>query len=203
MPSHKPSPTNHQRRGRRATPQALIEVQQLTDDIPKTREQLVELLHRLQDCYGRLYNDHLVALAQQLKLAPTEVHEVASFYHHFDLSDKPPADQTAPIKLRVCDSISCQLGGSDKLLNTLQQQFGDQLEIQPVPCVGRCAEAPVAVLGQQPIGQADSAKVGQALSTGQVQASIPTNAETYRDYRNSGGYRLLHGFILEPRLRMD
>src|SRR5919198_2009475 len=81
-------------KGRPLDPHALAEVRVLLADAPRRRDLLIEFLHRIQDAYGHLSAAHLVALAHELKLAMTEVYEVATFYHHFDVvkegDDVPP-----------------------------------------------------------------------------------------------------------------
>ncbi|MEH6473019.1 MAG: NAD(P)H-dependent oxidoreductase subunit E, partial [Halopseudomonas sp.] len=177
-------------RGHRVDQDALLEVKQVVADTPLQADLLIELLHLLQDRFGQLKKRHLVALAELLKLAPTEVHEVASFYHHFDLTDD--ASSSAPLlKLRVCNSLSCQMAGSESLLATLSRTLGDRVQIQPVPCVGRCDTAPVTVLGQRVIAAATEAKVQRAVETNQTTALLPAKAEDYASYRKKGGYRLL------------
>jgi NADH:ubiquinone oxidoreductase subunit E len=72
-------------KGRRVDPQAREDVRALLGDEPRRRDLLIEHLHRIQDRYGHLSAAHLVALADEMKLAMTEVYEVATFYHHFDV----------------------------------------------------------------------------------------------------------------------
>ena len=79
------------------------------------KEQLIEYLHLIQDHNGYLSEAHLRALADAMHLSTAEVYEVASFYHHFDVvfqGGSPPP----PLTLRVCDSISCAMQGSDELV---------------------------------------------------------------------------------------
>src|SRR5215471_15205238 len=100
-----------QTKGRRVDPQAREEVLALLGDAPRRRDLLIEHLHKIQDRYKCLSAKHLVALADEMKMAMAEVYEVATFYHHFDVikegEPKPPA-----ITVRVCDSIACELAGS-------------------------------------------------------------------------------------------
>ena len=72
-------------KGRRVDPQALADVRALLGDAPRRRDLLIEHLHKIQDRFGCLSAAHLVALAAEMKLAMTEVYEVATFYHHFDV----------------------------------------------------------------------------------------------------------------------
>ena len=82
-------------KGRQVDPQAASDIAALLGDAPRARDHLIEHLHRIQDRYGCLSAAHLVALAAEMKLAMTEVYEVATFYHHFDVvkenEPSPPA----------------------------------------------------------------------------------------------------------------
>src|SRR5690349_20987878 len=105
-------------KGRRVDPKAREEFVALLGDAPRRRDLLIEHLHRIQDHFGCIAAHHLVALAAEMKLAMTEVYEVATFYHHFDVvKDGEPAPP--PITVRVCDSIACDIAGSRELLGTL------------------------------------------------------------------------------------
>src|SRR5438270_12857715 len=107
-------------KGRPVDPHALAEVRALLADAPRRRDLLIEFLHRIQDTYGSLSAAHLVALAQELKLAMTEVYEVATFYHHFDVV-KEGAQAPPRITVRVCETLSCALAGSEQLIETAKR----------------------------------------------------------------------------------
>src|SRR5947209_612446 len=72
-------------RGRQVDPKAREEMLLLLGDRPRRRDLLIEHLHLIQDRFGCLSAAHLVALADEMKLAMAEVYEVATFYHHFDV----------------------------------------------------------------------------------------------------------------------
>src|SRR5271169_5546643 len=82
-------------KGRVLDVQAVAEVRALLGDAPRRRDLLIEFLHRVQDRYGHISAAHIVALAEEMKLATVGVYEVASFYHHFDIVKEgdalPPA----------------------------------------------------------------------------------------------------------------
>ncbi len=175
-------------KGRRVDPAALAEVRDCLGDAPRRRDLLIEHLHRIQDRFGHLSAAHLVALADELKLASTEVYEVATFYHHFDVvkaGDTPPPALT----VRVCDSVTCEMFGAKALIGALKDGLGQGVRVQAVPCVGRCAEAPVAVVGQNPVPHADAAAVMRLVADNAVQDSIPA-AVAYADYMAQDGYGL-------------
>ncbi len=67
-------------KGRQVDPQALAEVRALIGARSRQRDLLIEHLHLIQDRYGHLSAAHLAALAEEMKLALTEVYEVATFY---------------------------------------------------------------------------------------------------------------------------
>ena len=179
----------YQSRGRRATAAGLRAVAACLDAAP-VRERLIEYLHRIQDSHGCLTHDHLLAVAEKLAVAPVEVFETASFYHHFDIVDDETSSPPA-LTIRVCTSISCSLHGGEDLLRDLKRLFEPAIRIQPVPCVGRCADAPVAVIGQRPLRQADVAAVQRAVDDGIVRDEPPPHAVGYAAYRQHGGYRQL------------
>ena len=156
----------------------------------------------LQDHFGFLPSEHLVALADWLKLSVAEVHEVASFYHHFDITD----GQTHPpeITIRVCDSISCAMAGGLKLAEELRAHFPD-VRIQEVSCVGRCDTAPVAVAGQHPIGHANLKEVAQALSNRTLEdtpPAVPSCAEA-QEAGAYAHYMRLRRKELDPQQLID
>ncbi|HWG71011.1 MAG TPA: NAD(P)H-dependent oxidoreductase subunit E, partial [Steroidobacteraceae bacterium] len=76
-------------KGRLVDPTAMTEIEALIGG-PLRRDLLIEYLHRINDRYGQLSAPHLAALAKRMKLAQTEVYEVASFYHHFDVVKENP-----------------------------------------------------------------------------------------------------------------
>ncbi|MBC7944840.1 MAG: NAD(P)H-dependent oxidoreductase subunit E [Burkholderiales bacterium] len=176
-------------KGRVADPAALAEVRELLGAEPRKRDLLIEHLHKIQDHYGCISAPHLVALAAEMKLPMAEAFEVASFYHHFDLVE---AGEAAPARLtvRVCDSLSCALAGADTLLAELQSSLGKDVRVITAPCVGRCEQAPVAVVGQNAIPHANAALVQQKV---RENASIarPPKYLSLAEYRAEGGYGCL------------
>src|SRR4051812_25143253 len=105
-------------KGRRADAGTLAEIRELLGDAPRRSDLLIEHLHRIQDRYGRLSAGHLAALAEELRMAQSEVFEVASFYHHFDIVKEGESDPPS-LTVRVCDGLSCEMAGAQKLLTKL------------------------------------------------------------------------------------
>jgi len=175
-------------KGRPVDARALSGVQALLGDEPRRRDLLIEHLHRIQDRYGHLSAAHVAALAREMKLASTEVYEVATFYHHFDVvkeGEAPPP----PLTVRVCDSLSCELSGAGKLMSGLKRALGSGVRVIPAPCVGRCEQAPVAVVGQNPVAQATPDKVESLVLAKKIRCPIGKYIH-YAEYRRNGGYRI-------------
>ena len=174
-------------KGRGVEPQAREEIASLLGDSPRRRDLLIENLHRIQDRYGHLSSAHLAALAEAMSLSQTEVYEVATFYHHFDVvkeGETPPPALT----VRVCDSLSCELAGSARLLKELSS--GKNVRVKPAPCVGRCESAPVAVVGQNPVLNASVSSVEKAVAENQTRCP-ETPYIDFGTYSKAGGYRLI------------
>jgi NADH:ubiquinone oxidoreductase subunit F (NADH-binding)/NADH:ubiquinone oxidoreductase subunit E len=186
-------------KGRAVDPTALAEVRSLLGEEPRRRDLLIEHLHRLNDRYGHLSAPHLAALAQELGLALTEVYEVATFYHHFEVVKE---DEKAPPKLtvRVCESISCELAGAHELLKNLKTENG--VRVVPAPCVGRCEVAPCVVVHQNPIGNATVESVRAAVAE-QRFACPETDYIDYQQYTRAGGYRLIAECLAGKRTREE
>ncbi len=184
-------------RGRPVDPQALVDIRDMLGDRPRRRDLLIEYLHLIQDSFGVLTAPHLNALAAEMKMAQTEVYEVASFYHHFDVVKE--GERAPPtLTVRVCDSITCEMFGAQDLIADLKQILGPEVQVQHVPCVGRCAEAPVAVVGWNPIDQATPDKVKDAVDAKATQAQVPSYIG-YAEYRANGGYMLLQACVSGAR----
>ena len=189
-----PRRPRHQLKGRQPSDAARAEVRALIGPPPAEghrRDLLIEHLHALNDHYQGLFERHLVALAAEMRLSMAEVYEVASFYHHFELLRD---DATAPrLTVRVCQSLSCQLAGAGDLLARLPALLGTDVQVVPAPCIGRCEQAPAALVGQRSIGHATAqdivsmsneavAPVNQALKAPEIIA--------FEAYRQGGGYAL-------------
>jgi formate dehydrogenase beta subunit len=186
-------------KGRQVDPKALEEVLALLTDRPRRRDLLIEHLHLIQDHYGHLSAAHLAALAQEMKLALTEVYEVATFYAHFDVvkeGDTPPPAVT----VRVCDSLSCALVGAEHLLTELPKKLGPGVRVVCAPCMGACDRAPVCAVGHVQVMQADAAKVAAAAAKPTHAYVFPTPT-AYEAYVKGGGYELLKACIAGKRTR--
>jgi formate dehydrogenase len=188
-------------KGRQVEPRALAEIRALLGERERRRDLLIEHLHLIQDAYGHLAAAHLAALAQEMRLALTEVYEVATFYAHFDVVKEgetpPPA-----VTVRVCDSLSCAMAGGEHLLRELPSRLGRDVRVVRAPCMGACDRAPVCAVGHVQVMQATTESVA-------VAAAQAAHAHAYRTptdfdrYLRGGGYALLKACLSGARNRDD
>ena len=202
-------------KGRQVEPAALAEVQALLGAASRRRDLLIEHLHQIQDRYGHLADRHIVALAAEMQLSMTEVYEVATFYHHFDVV-KDGATPPAALTVRVCESLSCEMAGARDLLLRLPALLGADVRVIPAPCIGRCESAPACVVGQHPVLNATVESVQALVDSNSVQhpassvtssadhvkvldynapGSVSPNFVDYERYRAAGGYALLKNCV--------
>ncbi|MET0630694.1 MAG: NAD(P)H-dependent oxidoreductase subunit E [Xanthobacteraceae bacterium] len=188
-------------KGRQVDPQALAEMRALLGERERRRDLLIEHLHLIQDRYGHLSAAHLAALAQEMKLALTEVYEVATFYAHFDVvkeGETPPP----PVTVRVCDSLSCAMVGAERLLRDLPQKLGPGVRVVRAPCMGACDQAPVCAVGHAQVMHATAEQVVAAVAHPAHAHAYPTD-QTLDAYLRDGGYTLLKQCIAGSRTRDD
>jgi formate dehydrogenase beta subunit len=186
-------------KGRQVDPQALDEVRGLLTDRPRRRDLLIEHLHLIQDHYGHLSAAHLAALAAEMKLALTEVYEVATFYAHFDVVKEgelpPPA-----VTVRVCDSLSCAMAGAEKLLKELPGKLGRDIRVIRAPCMGACDRAPVSAVGHLQTFKATADKIAADVKANKHPHAWRPGAD-FAAYQKAGGYALLKACLTDKRTR--
>ena len=176
-------------KGRTVDPMALDEVRKLLGTASRASDLLIEHLHRLQDHFGHLSARHLAALAREMGLAQTEVYEVATFYHHFDVVKEGDAVPQA-LTVRVCDGLSCEMAGAQDLLARLPKILGMDVRVIAAPCIGRCEQAPAVAVGQQAVPNATVDAVATQVQVG-GSTLTPAGFIDRATYEAQGGYRLL------------
>ena len=177
-------------KGRQLDDKAWGEVLALLGERPRRRDLLIEFLHLIQDEYGQLSAAHMRALVEEMGLSMAELWEVATFYAHFDPvreGEAAPPDLT----IRVCESLSCELAGSEALIAALEAGTDPKkIRVLRAPCMGRCDTAPVLEIGHRHIDHATPEKVQAAIKEGHFHAEIPAY-EDLDAYRAAGGYAKL------------
>lgn len=127
---------------------------------------LIEVLHKAQELFGFLDVGVLHYVARGLKLPPSRVYGVATFYHLFSL--KPQGKHTCV----VCMGTACFVKGADQLLRTVEQvahvKAGEttadrKLSVLTARCIGACGIAPAVVFDGTTAGQQTQETVTRQL----------------------------------------
>ncbi|HKV25206.1 MAG TPA: NAD(P)H-dependent oxidoreductase subunit E [Candidatus Acidoferrum sp.] len=117
-------------------------------------------LRAIQLRYGFLPKAELEALSQRSNTPLYQIHSVASFYPHFQLTPPPKAD------VRVCADMSCHLNGACELRAELERRLAKngakEIVIRDVSCLGRCDKAPAISVNEE-IFEAVTADSAEAL----------------------------------------
>ncbi|HET7157351.1 MAG TPA: NADH-ubiquinone oxidoreductase-F iron-sulfur binding region domain-containing protein, partial [Burkholderiales bacterium] len=79
--------------------------------------------------------------------------------------------------------------GARELLDALKQGLGEHVRVIPAPCVGRCEQAPVAVIGRNPVGCATPQAVAAQVASQHTECPVGVYIDDAK-YRSTGGYAL-------------
>lgn len=131
------------------------------------QDELIELLHVTQDICGSLSDDVLLHLATALRLPPSLVYGVATFYHLFVF--EPPGEHACT----VCTGTACFVKGADRIVEEVRTTFevepgqtssDGRLTLATGRCLGSCGMAPVVVLDGAVLGQLTAEEVRDAVA---------------------------------------
>jgi NADH-quinone oxidoreductase subunit E len=132
------------------------------------RAACVEALKIVQRHRGWVSDETLIDVAEFLELNPAELDAVATFYN---LIFRKPVGKHI---ILVCNSVSCWIMGSERILKHLQDRLCIVLgetsadgvfTLLPIVCLGACDQAPAMMIDDQLYGNLDSAKIDEILST--------------------------------------
>ncbi len=114
-----------------------------------SQDALIEVLHAAQETFGFLSDDTMAYIARELKLPPSWVYGVATFYHFFNL--KPQGEHTCTI----CMGTACFVKRAGDIVETLEKEFNvkagettsdGKLSLNIARCLGNCGLAPMIIL---------------------------------------------------------
>ncbi len=163
---------------------------------PPERPLLIEYLHVIQDAEKCLPAGLMHALAEWMRIPMAEVYEVATFYAHFDVvADGEP--RPPKVTIRVCESLSCMLAGSEALLAALETEKMSDVRVVRAPCIGSCHTAPAVEVGHHHVDHATPAKVKALVAHGHTHADIPAYYG-FDAYVAAGGYARLKVCLANP-----
>ena len=131
------------------------------------RDSLIEVLHAVQDAFGYLDTDALTYVGDALRIPPSRVYGVATFYSYFTL--KPAGDHTCV----VCTGTACYINGASGILAAIRRELGvgpgmttadGRISVLTARCVGACSLAPVVVVDGEAAGRLTPAGVVSRLA---------------------------------------
>ena len=129
-------------------------------------DQLIEILHKVQESLGHVPEAALPALADALNLSRAEVHGVVTFYHDFR---REPAGRHV---LKLCRAEACQAMGCEALVARAEDRLGvacgntsadGRVTLEAVYCLGLCATGPSAMLDGAVLGRLTASKLDALL----------------------------------------
>lgn len=127
---------------------------------------LIPLLQEIQRYYGYISKDNMNFVARAMKVPPSEVFGVASFYSQFYLEPK------GENMIRVCQGTACHVRGADEILDAFSRTLGikpgdttpdKRFSLERVACLGACGLAPVAMIGEKTYGRLTPKKVEEII----------------------------------------
>jgi NADH-quinone oxidoreductase subunit E len=140
----------------------LADIRERLKVFPKTRGSLIPILQAVQAAHSYLAPETIGLVAEHLEISPSDVYGVATFYNQFRF--KPPGKH--PIK--VCLGTACHVKAADIILENFERKLeiaenetteDREFSLERVACVGCCALAPVAVVGETVHGHMAPSKV--------------------------------------------
>ncbi|MCS7138734.1 MAG: NAD(P)H-dependent oxidoreductase subunit E [Crenarchaeota archaeon] len=132
------------------------------------KDALLEILHTAQELYGYLDRSLLTYISKLLRLPPSHVYGVATFYNLFKLK-KPGAHVVT-----VCMGTACYVKGAEEIVSTIEKEFNfkrgettedGRLSLFVTRCIGACAMAPNAIVDGETIGKATPEEVLKKIRT--------------------------------------
>ena len=128
------------------------EIAELLTRYPTSEAVLLPALHLAQHAWGGwLPDEAIAAVAAELNLPVSKVYGVVTFY---DLYHQKPVGRH---RIRVCTNLSCQLRGSEEIMEAVHQELGvGEEEVTPdgrcsyvhFECLGSCDTAPMMMVDE-------------------------------------------------------
>ena len=134
---------------------------------PLTVGDIIPLLQRLQEAYGYLPKEMVLAVCEKASLPASRVFGVATFYSQFCLT--PRGRNLA----RCCKGTACHVRGGHRVLDTIERTLGIKdgettkdmaFTLETVACLGTCFLAPVVTVNDTYYGQVSPDRLKKVLA---------------------------------------
>ena len=144
---------------------------------PHPESNLIAVLHRVQQRYGYLSEEHMNEVAQRLQVPASTVSGVATFYHFFRLKPR------GKFAISVCLGTACFVKGADKVLDAFKTELGIEMgettsdglfSLENTRCLGVCALAPVVTINDKVYSKVTSGQVPELIRQVKAEAKTAT-----------------------------
>ncbi len=144
-------------------------MQILSDEMKRhnyTKDSLLEILHKAHELYGYFDKDLLLQISKSLRLPPSHVYGVATFYNLFKLVQ--PGDHV----VTFCMGTACYVRGVEQILGSVEKGYNikrgetssdRRLSVFVTRCIGCCAMAPNVIVDEEVIGKATTEQVVERI----------------------------------------
>ena len=132
------------------------------------RDALLEILHVAHNIYGYLDKKILLHISEMLRVPPSQVYGVATFYNYFKL--KKPGSHA----ITFCLGTACYVKGAEEILSAVEREFNvkrggtsadGKISVFVTRCVGACAMAPNVIIDDEMIGKATKETVLEKIKS--------------------------------------
>jgi NADH-quinone oxidoreductase subunit E len=116
---------------------------------------LIPVLQKAQEIYGWLPEEVLQAIAAEMKVPPSRIYGVVTFYSQFYLTRR------GRHIVRQCDGTACHVKGAARIVDAVESHLGIKagettpdyrVTFEVVYCLGSCGLAPVAMIDDKVVG---------------------------------------------------
>jgi NADH-quinone oxidoreductase subunit E len=127
---------------------------------------LIPVLQKAQNVYGYLFEDVMLEIADGLKIKPSVVYGVATFYTQFRFS---PIGKHI---IRTCHGTACHVSGAENITRIITDKLGInpsetttdmKFTLDKVACLGCCSLAPVVMVDNDVYGRLNETRVEEIL----------------------------------------
>lgn len=159
---------------------ALKQIASELADFKKQRGNLIPILQMIQEKLAYISPQAIQMVAEYLEINRSEIYGVATFYNQFRFV--PPGKH--PVK--VCLGTACHVKAGDIILENFERKLGisdgettedREFSIERVACVGCCALAPVAIIGETVHGHMAPSKVEGLLLRIEIEKEMQARAK--------------------------
>jgi NADH:ubiquinone oxidoreductase subunit E len=148
------------------TPEMYRKIDGIIDRYRGKPGSLIPVLQQAQEVCGYLPHAVQRYIARGIRISPSVVFGVATFYSYFTLL---PRGKNV---VRVCLGTACYVKRSEEVLEKLKHELGIEVgevtkdkkySLEAVRCLGACGLAPVMVIGQDTYGAVEATKVMEII----------------------------------------